>query len=177
LRDDAAREQLAQTIAASNAQAAQLYQTAAAKIAARLAAGGDPTGDKDLLRALREAGFVRIDTTGPGSFPPSNATLLVVASGVKDARPPQNEFFVPLLRALSSTERDVVVGEPFACSDSLNERVRSDGDLRAAIATVDDADVVLGRVALVSAIRSVAAGLATQHLGARRSATALVPQS
>lgn len=177
LKDDAARSTLAVAVDAPVAPAPELYQTAAAKLAARLAAGGDPAAAEDTLGALRQAGFVSVDPTGSGSFPPAGSTLLVVASGAKDARPPQNQFFVPMLRAFASAGGRVVVAEPLACADSLAERVRSDAGLRSRVGTVDHADIILGRVALVSTVRTLAAGFGAQHLGARRSAAALVPKT
>jgi Copper transport outer membrane protein, MctB len=176
IKDDTVREALAVALGVQAAPTPALLQAASERIGERLSEPGDPAAQGDLLAALRDAGFLTLDPTGAGAFPAATSILVMVPSGDKDAKPPQNQFFVPLLRALVAAQRRAAVAETLGSADSLADRVRSDGTLRAAVATVDDADLALGRIALVSALRTLAGGLGGQHYGARRSATAIVPQ-
>jgi hypothetical protein len=177
LKDDAARQAFAIAADVEPAATGPLLTAAAQRLGARLAASSDPTKPSDLLSSMRAGGYLTVDPTNAGSFPPPGAVLVVVPSGERDAKPPQDQFFMPLLRAIAVAGRGVVVAEPLSSADSLAERVRSDANLRSAIASVDDADLILGRVAVISAIRSITTGLGAQQYGARRSATALVPAS
>jgi hypothetical protein len=176
LKDDTARQQLA--LAAGLADPAQntLLQSAAVSLGARLGDALDPTSSGDELAALRDGGFLSLDPSGSGPFPPAGTLMIFVPAGVSGATPPQPDFFIPLLKRLAP-DRLVAVAEPLSSQDSLVERVRSDASLRLEVATVDDADLALGRVALVAALRSLATGAGADHYGARRSATALVPAS
>jgi len=174
LADDTARQQLALAVGVRDTTTNVVLQTSADRLASRLAEAADPTVAGDMLTGLASAGFLTVDAAGPGAFPPAGSIVVLIPTGTKDARPSQSQFFVPLVRNLA-LERSVVVAEPLASPDSLADRVRGDPSLRVEVSTVDDADLVLGRIALISAIRSLVTGNGAVHYGTRRSASSLVP--
>lgn len=176
LKEDTGGEQLALALGIPNAGAGDLWKSAAGRIAGRLGRAGDLAAPGDLIASLRDAGFLTLDASRPESFPPPGAFVVVVAGAEKDAQPPQSQFFMPFLGALVPA-RSVSVAEPLASPESLADRVRGDAALRSRVATIDDADIALGRIALVYALRSLTVDRIALHYGARRSATALVPES
>jgi hypothetical protein len=175
LSGEPAREQLALTLGVSGSGDDDLPTEAAGRLAGRLGQSRDPKGRGDFLAALKDAGFLTLEASVE-SFPSPGALIVVVPTGLKDAKPVQQEFFIPLLKALSPA-RKVAVVEPLTSAESLADRIRGDGDLRLKVATVDDGDITLGKLALVFALRSLAANGVPSHFGARRSATALVPDA
>jgi hypothetical protein len=176
LKDDAARAQLAVALGVRAARAEEMWSEAAGRLAGRLGRARDRTEAGDLLATLQTAGFLSIDAASPGAFPPAGAMVILVGSGVKDASPPEAEFFVPFLRALNPARR-TLVAEPLNSADSIVERVRGDADLREKVSTIDDTDITLGRVALVLSLRELAANGRATHFGSRRSASGLLPAS
>jgi hypothetical protein len=173
LKDPAARQQLALALGASGD--GDLVGEAAGRLAGRLGQSRDISNEPDLFASLRDAGFLSFETSVE-NFPSAGALVIVVPSGAKAAQPPQNQFFLPLLKSLVPARQTAVV-EPNAAEDSLADRVRGDGDLRSEVATVDDGDIALGRLALVFALRSLFTTQTATHFGARRSAASLVPAS
>ncbi len=176
LKDAPSREQLGLALGAPAAGAEEMWSEAAGRLAGRLGRARDVTEQGDLLTALQTSGFLSVDAASAGAFPPANALVIVLASGAKDANPPEAEFFMPFLRALSPARR-TLVAEPVGSADSLAERVRGDAQLRAKVSTIDDGDITLGRLALVLSLRELAANARATHFGARRSASGLLPAS
>ncbi len=174
LRNASTRDRLESALDVTDRSDDELLRIAAERLAGRLGQTREPSGD--LLIALRDAQFIGLDAAGGGDFPPSGAMVVVVASGLKEHAGMNERALVPLLRALAPARR-VSVAEPLASADSLADRVRSDSDLRRRISTVDDADIALGRLALIFGLRSLVAQGNPSHYGARQSATSIVPPS
>ncbi|MCA1831449.1 MAG: copper transporter [Actinomycetota bacterium] len=173
LKSDEARQQLALALGSSASSSEDLITEAAGRLAGRLGQSRNPAGGPDLLVKLRDAGFLSFESTVE-SFPSSSSLTVVVPSGVKDAKPPQSQFFMPFLVALAPARKTAIV-EPLSAAESLVDRVRGSSDLRDQISTVDDGDIALGRFALVYALRSLVVTNTSSHYGARRSAAKLVP--
>lgn len=176
LKDTAAREQLAVVLGTQASGAGEMWTEAAGRIAGRLGQSKEITEPGDLLASLRDGGFISIEMEGAQAFPPAGALVIVLASGQRGGSPPSVEFFLPMLQSLVPA-RKTLVAEPLNSADSLADRVRGDADLRSKVSTIDDADITLGRLAMVLSLRSLVANGRATHLGARRSAAGLLPAS
>jgi hypothetical protein len=164
LEDPSAAEQLGLIIGSRTAPP-DLLSEAAGALALRLRVPRDPSAEEDLLRRLRENDF--LTTTVEGRSFPSRDSLFVVIAPVDDDSLPIDTFALPLVRALADEGARVAAAAPLAAGGALVDRIRSDGSLRNVIATVDHADTFPGRIALVSALASVAAGEQARHYGER----------
>lgn len=133
-------------------------------LALRLAQGA-ATGEADVLDSLAKAGFVNLE--GPGdadvtaaSFPGSGSRILFLGGpeSAVTARGMTRELTSSLVAANAPT----VVGEIYAESDGAPDRgtwlapIRDDEQLSAAVSTVDDVDLVQGRVASALALSDLA---------------------
>jgi copper transport outer membrane protein MctB len=168
-------EQLRQALGIAAADPDSALQEAAARLGARLGGSADPRADGDPIRALADAGFLSMrDLPARGPFPAANALVAVVSSGDPQQVPAPDTFFVPLLKALSSS-RVVAEAEPATADQSLAELIRADGSLSHSVCTVDHVDAFAGRLSLVYGLRDLAAGKAAQHYGVRSGATAVAP--
>ncbi len=137
------------------------------KLALRLAQGA-ATGEVDVLDSLAKGGFVNLE--GPGSadvtaesFPGTGARMLLLGG-------PASSITAPgagraLTSSLVSANAPTVVGEVYADGDNAPDRgtwlapIRKDQQLSAAVSTVDDVDLVQGRVASVLALSDLAQGI------------------
>lgn len=120
--------------------------------------------------------------------PASRATLALVVSGSPDQAleaegEPEEEqagdvaSFVTLARALDERSSGAVVLAPRSSADDeigLLSALRDDADAADSVSTVDVADVPMGRVAAVFALREQLSGSAGQY-GTADGATALLP--
>jgi hypothetical protein len=143
-------------------------------------AAGDPrpmdTASTEVLAGLTKAGFLKFDQQ-PTEF----ADLAVVVTAAAPAKQPTaspapDTSLLDLIAALQRDgSRTVVVG-PVGSADAggLVAQVRSDSSLSKVISAVDDADLASGRIAMVLALTSGAAGTAGQY-GSGQGAQALLP--
>ena len=175
LSDDPMREQLALVLATEETDPTALMREAAARIAARLAVGGDAAQQADLLRSLQRNGFVDLhDIEDEGAVPPEGVSVVVVGSEDVTAEPHRDELMMPLLTALQDAV-PVVVVEGLDAQDPLTDRVRRDEGLGDTIATVDHGDTMLGELSLVFALRDERQGLPARHFGVRDGAASIAP--
>lgn len=174
LAQPATIEQLALAIGTPPSDRVSVLREAAARFAARLGSSGDPRQGTDLLRALGNAGFLELGDLPDGAFPASNALIVLVPSGARGAQPPEDGFFVPMLRVLASA-RVVAVAEPLGVAESLAEKVRGDGALARTVSTVDHVDSVAGRLSLIYGLRDLIAGRLAPHYGVRAGAKGVAP--
>jgi copper transport outer membrane protein MctB len=175
LADDSVRRQLAIAIGASATDdASDLEKQAAQRLAQRFAVPGNPAAQGDLLQTLQKDGFLTVSDQTGGSFPPSGALLLWLSSGSVDPQPPDAQFTIPLLRGLAGVT-PIAVGEPLASADSLTDQIRGDATLLQTVATIDHADTIPGRIALIAALRQIAAGGPAPHYGVRRGTSGIAP--
>jgi hypothetical protein len=179
------RDQLALAIGSSSDGALDLRVESAATIGTRLAsaslAGGKEgrvsAGDAaaaEFLETLAEADFVDLDRPGEGRLVPDRS-LFVVAGGSPDRRP----FNVPglgLPLAASIAERGapVVVAESSDSSWGLIAGIRAD-DAEDRITTVDDAESISGRIAVVLSLSQWLDGV-TGHYGTGPGAEEVIPR-
>jgi len=129
------------------------------------------------LSTLKDAGMISFRGDGPAP-----ASLAVVVGGVPDADADPNQRAAALAAWTSiGTHLDaassgaVVSGPPeSAASGGVVAAVRSEGDVRKVVSTVDDVGGPMGRVAVVYALRQQMAGQAGQY-GAGPGASAVLP--
>lgn len=144
-----------------------------------------PRTDAELIPSLVDAGFLQFQAIGDtpsdfalSTFPAARARVLL-ADG-----PTAELTFAgtvePLVRALNADAVPLVVGEVFAEQDGGPERgasvapIRSDDQLKASVSTVDDLDLVEGRVAAVLALADLGDDV-VGHYGYGTGASAPMP--
>ena len=176
--DNAAEvEQLALALRSNATTAQDVLAQAASRIGGRLGASANPRADGDLIKALTDADFLDVDDLpGAGPFPAANALVIVVSSGDEKEVPALDDFFMPMVTALSGT-RIVAVTEPTTAerNRSLAELVRGDREVARAVCTIDHVDTVAGHISVVYALRALGAGEPAAHYGVRGGATAIAP--
>ena len=129
------------------------------------------------LSSLKDAGMISFRGDGPAP-----ASLAVVVGGVPDADADPNQRAAALAAWTSiGTHLDaassgaVVSGPPeSAASGGVVAAVRSEGDVRKVVSTVDDVGRPMGRVAVVYALRQQMAGESGQY-GVGPGASAVLP--
>ena len=131
-------------------------------LAERLAAAPGPA---DVLPALQQAGFVApeaVGSTSPFDLARLDGTggRAIVVDGTA-ASVPENDLVAPFARALSTAAMPAVFGEVYLAVDKGPARgqrlspIRTDDALTKRVSTVDDLDLVEGRVAGVLALANL----------------------
>lgn len=179
LSDSNSRADLARTLGtAESAGPDELAKQAAQAVGARLANGPGLTSSDDLLSSLDSAGFVVLrggtGTSGIGG----TGQAVVLLSGT--TRPPAVDaglFMVPLAAALVEAQRPVAAAEIQATVAPFVSLLRDDGSLDGHLVTVDDADSMPGRLALVLGLRDLLASPGKGgDYGVKAGASALLPK-
>jgi hypothetical protein len=168
-----------------NGNAASTRTAALQQLADRLAepAVATSTSDEsvDVLQALEDAGFVSVsdgDVAAFASFPMRTSRALVVTGTHSDLA--GSDTLEQLVRALVDASVPSAVAEVYDGDVEDSGRgdavapVRGDASLSEVVATLDDAELVQGRVAAVLALEGLADG-AIGHYGYGRGATAPMP--
>jgi copper transport outer membrane protein MctB len=154
-------------------------------LASRLATGGGAAANgRDLLAALADAGFISFEPVGtqganfsPASFSGGDVKVLLVDG--TNGQVNGNEVLAPLSNALVANRLRLVVGDVFAQKDKGPKRgatlapIRESDALKQAVSTVDDVDLVEGRVASVLALADLNRNVVGQYgygTGATKSA-------
>lgn len=175
LDDDESRRQLADVLGApSDEEAGVLRESALAALAERLAGGSAPPGT-DLLVTLTEAGFVTFQAVGNqagddftlSGYPNADARVLLVDGS--DADEEMNGMLESTARAFVAVNLLLVVGEVFGEEDDGPGRgtrlspVRDHDDLTSVVSTVDDLELVEGRVTAILALSDLGRGIVGQY--------------
>jgi copper transport outer membrane protein MctB len=155
LTDQGARADLSGAMGLPTNDPAELATAAARRLGARLI-GGPQASDSDLLDQLRAARFLII--RGGAASPEIGATFqsIVLLAGGSD--PPTVDpaaFLQPLTASLVDSSRPVVAAETTDSASSLVSLIRGDGALDGRLVTVDNADQIPGRVAIVFGLRDL----------------------
>ena len=145
----------------------------------RVESESEPT---DLVARLEEAGFLGIDGDNVDltTFPPRPARALVITG--TNSQLAGTDMTVETVSAFADAEAPTVAGEVFVASDAADapERgaavapVRTNDGLSALVTTVDDLDLVAGRVATVIALQDLERGV-VGHYGYGDGATSSLP--
>ncbi|HEY3725148.1 MAG TPA: copper transporter [Acidimicrobiia bacterium] len=154
------------TALASNTRADRaLRAEAITALSKRLTQGAAVAGQPDVLDSLAKAGFVTLEGLGSGdvsalTYPGAGARALVV--GGPESSITASGFTLELTRALATSRALTAVGE--IDPDATNRGVwlapiRNDDQLKRQVSTIDDVDVVQGRVASTLALAVLARGV------------------
>jgi hypothetical protein len=168
LTEEGSADSLRAAIGSQTRNARRLRAEALDALAFRLAQGAAPASEPDVLDNLAKAGFVTLEGLGDGdvtaaTWPGSGSRMLVLggpASAIT-ARGVVRDFTGSLVNAGAPT----VVGEIYVDAEGAAERgvwlapIRADEQLNAAVSTVDDIDLVEGRVAATIALVDLARGV------------------
>jgi len=154
-------------------------------LASRVATGGGGAANgRDLLAALADAGFISFEPVGnqdnnfsAASFSGGDVRVLLIDG--TNGQVNGNEVLAPLSNALVANRLRLVVGDVFAQKDKGPKRgamlapIRESDALKQAVSTVDDVDLVEGRVASVLALADLNRNVVGQYgygTGATKSA-------
>jgi hypothetical protein len=133
----------------------------------RLALGAAVTDVPDVVDALAKAGFVTLEGIGTGdvtasTFPGTGVRVLVLGGPASSIT--VRSTVIDLTRAIVATDTLTAVGE-LDPSDATTDRgtwitpIRTDDALQATVSTIDDVDLVQGRVASALAIADLIRGV------------------
>lgn len=186
LADQIERDQLALVIGSSSGAAADLRIETGRQLGTRLAAASAeaPTQARpqdvaqerlrQFLRALEGAEFLSVDAQDD-TIVPNNAMFLVLGGSTSDRAYDPTGFVVALAADLSTRGGPTLVGEPAESTWGLTAAVREDPEAGTTVATVDQANTVEGRIAVVLGLERAFAG-ATDHYGVGPGATRVIPE-
>jgi len=185
LSDADALRQLGELLGKTGQNAKATRDEAWNALASRVAIGaGAAANGRDLLAALADGGFISFESVGnqganfsADSFPGGDVRVLLIDG--TNGQINGNEVLAPLSNALVANRMRLVVGEVFAEKDGGPKRgavlapVRGSDGLKQTVSTVDDVDVVEGRVASVLALADLNRNVVGQYgygAGATKSA-------
>jgi len=185
LSDADALRQLGELLGKTGQNAKATRDEAWNALASRVATGaGAAANGRDLLAALADGGFISFESVGnqganfsADSFSGGDVRVLLIDG--TNGQINGNEVLAPLSNALVANRMRLVVGEVFAEKDGGPKRgavlapVRGSDGLKQTVSTVDDVDVVEGRVASVLALADLNRNVVGQYgygAGATKSA-------
>ena len=187
LADRIARDQLALAIGSSSGAAGELRFEAGQELGRRLAAAAAeaPTSERpqdvaqqkltQLLGDLEEAEFLSVEAEEEGGIVPANSMFLVLAGGPSPISFEAASLVVPLVVEVSARGAPTLVAEPAEGAWGVVAEVREDPEAAARVATVDQANAVEGRVAIVLGLQRAFAG-STDHYGVGPGAGRVIPE-
>ncbi len=162
-----------------------LREEAIRALSRRLTRGVLDPGENDVLDALAKAGFVTLEGVGDGDvsaagFPGTGTRALLLGGPESDitARTTMSEMAKALVAAGTLTAVGEVDPENPDNRGLWLAPIRSDDDLSAKVSTIDNADLVEGRVASALAIAALTRGVVGAYgfgAGAESTVPPLVP--
>jgi hypothetical protein len=176
------REQLALAIESSSIEARELRSEAADLLALGLAtatqagareARPDATdiAARQLLRALEDAGFVSVE----GFDVPLEGARLLFAGGSEGERPfDPNRFATGFADSVVSRGEQILIAEPSTSTWGLVEAIRT-SEIEDRVTTVDHAETIAGRIAVVLGLVSQADG-ENGHFGIGAGSEQVIPE-
>jgi Copper transport outer membrane protein, MctB len=158
LTDQAARTELAELVGSfQSADPVGLAEAAAQRLASRLTAG-PVSADADLIDRLRTAGFLVIRGGGtPEDIGATFQSVVLLAGGADQRVVDPARFLQPLATSLVESSRPLVAAETTQTALPFVTLIRNDGALDGDLVTVDNADQIPGRVAIVFGLRDLLA--------------------
>jgi hypothetical protein len=166
--DEALVQAAARTLGGSAAAAAQEVPAQAEEVATA-------PGTEETLEELERAGFITVDTEAEEEPIPPGALFLVTGGSTDRPAFDVASFATTLATNLAARDAEVVVTEPTDSVWGLVSSVRQDGEAGAFVSTVDDAETVQGRIAMVLALGRSSEEPAG-HYGVEAGADAVIPE-
>jgi hypothetical protein len=157
LPDETGRGELATLLGSSASKPPEQLETEAAEeLGARLALGAG-SGDEDFLEQLVSADFLALrgGQGSPGTVGGSDQGVVLLSGGETEPPVTPEAFLAPLAASLVEFSRPVVAAETSETTYPFVPLVRDNGSLDGDMATVDNADTMPGRIALVLALRDL----------------------
>jgi hypothetical protein len=183
----AERDQLALILRSSTGTNRALRIELAEELGARMAAAsltgtsessGSVTATRrleELLEVLREEDYVAVDNDTGEAVPPDSVIALV--AGNSDEAPfSVQDVGVTLSESLAGRGLAVTVGEASTSEWGVVASVRDDAEARNEVSTVDQAETVVGRIAIALALSQADEGI-TGHYGLGDGADSVIPSS
>lgn len=177
LTDATAEEDLAELLEAPAGTPEDLTAAAGEALGARLAAGAEAFGP-DPLQELVDAQFVTVEGTPEGGIAAvggSDQSIVVLSGDDQEPVVDPEAFLVPLVRATVAGGEPVAAGETEETVYPFVPLLRADGALADRIVTVDNADTVPGRLAVVLGLRRLLETGEGGHYGVKDGAPSLLP--
>jgi len=159
LADDGARAAMAAAVGGSPSDSTtKLMGMAAANMSQRLATGGS-AGGSDFLQTMLSAGFLDMvgGSAAPSQIGGTGQAVVVLSGGPAQPLVDPRAFLVPLASSLSRADRPVVAAEVSQTVYPFVSLLRQMQEVRGRLVTVDDADTVWGRVAVVLGLHNLLA--------------------
>lgn len=181
----AEREQLALILRSSAGTTGGLRIELAEELGVRMAAAsltgaGESSGSvvatrrlEELLEVLRDEDYVAVDNETGESVPPDS--IVAVVAGSPDEAPfSVRDVSLTLSEALAGRGLAVTVGEPSTSQWGIVASVREDTEASNEVSTVDQAETVVGRIAIALALSQADEGI-TGHYGLSDGADSVIP--
>lgn len=187
LQDQIERDQLALAIGSSSGSATDLRAEAGRLLGERLAAAGAeaPTAARpqdvaqerlrELLRDLENVDLLAVDGQENESIVPSNSMFLVLGGSGSEPVYDASELVAALVGDLTARGAPTLVGEHAESIWGLVPAIREDPEAGTRTATVDQANTVEGRVAVILGLQRAFEG-STDHYGVGPGATRVIPE-
>ena len=128
---------------------------------------------EELLGVLREEDYVAVDNDTGESVPP-DSIVAVVAGSSEEAPFSVRDVSLTLSESLADRGLPVTVGEPSTSEWGVVASVRDDAEARNEVSTVDQAETVVGRIAIALALSQSNEGV-TGHYGLSDGADSVIP--
>jgi Copper transport outer membrane protein, MctB len=164
-----------------------LREEGIAALSRRLTRGGAVAGESDVLDALAKSGFVTLEGVGDGdvsaaTFPGPSSRALLLGGPESDivARTTMAEMAQALVSAGTLTAVGEVDPENPANRGLWLAPIRNDDDLSATVSTIDNVDLVEGRVAGALAVSALTRGVVGSYgfgAGAESTVPLLAPSA
>jgi hypothetical protein len=155
LPDEGARSDLAAAIGLPDStDVEELSQAAAERLGTRLGSGPDAT-DPDLLDQLATGGFVDVQGAAPFAEIGGVDQAVVLLAGGKGVPMVDPSVLATMAQTLALAVQPVVAAETLDSEYPFVQLVREDGSVDGTLVTVDNADQMPGRVAIVLGLQSL----------------------
>ena len=180
------RDRLALALTSASSTAVDLRFEAGGVLGGRLAAAAAeaPTEARPqdvaqqrlegLLRELEDIEFVTVDAEDQDNIVPSNAMFLVLGGDTTERPYDPTGLVTSLVSELSTRGAPTLVAEPAGSTWDLVTTVREDPETGTRVSTVDQADTVEGRIAVVLGLQRAFEG-STDHYGVGPGSTRIIP--
>jgi len=187
LEDPIEADQLALAIDSASGAPGDLRSEAGTMLGARLAsaAAEAPTAARpqeaaqerlrELLGELEAAEFISVDAPDNQPVVPTNSIFAIFGGAMSESAYDATGLITALVGELSSRGSPTLVAEPSESTWGIVPAVRDDPDAATRVATVDQANTIEGRVAVVLGLERAFGGV-VDHYGVGPGATQVIPE-